>query len=97
MKMVLEDQTKETTGCWDCYRAIDYYGWEADGVVAVTDGTNILEQITRAKTLLSVILWKSEEKYDAVKEWFQQAADMGLVDIVAFSLTSEVSHSVECS
>ena len=39
---------------WDCYSAFEFYGWEAERVVAVTSGSNMMELITRAKTHLSV-------------------------------------------
>ena len=41
---------------WDCYSAFEFYGWEAERVVAVTSGSNMMELITRAKTHIAVIL-----------------------------------------
>ena len=66
---MVEKQGKEAGGPWECYRAWDYYGWEAERVVAVTDGDHIMELITRARTHLSVIL--VEELYVQTKECFQ--------------------------
>ena len=45
----------EAGGPWDCYHARKYYGWEAERVVAVTGGDNIMELITRARTQLYVV------------------------------------------
>ena len=66
---------------WDCYSAFEFYGWEAERVVAVTSGSNMMELITRAKTHLSVILVQGSG-YAKLKESFQQAAALGLVEMV---------------
>merc|ERR1711971_513517 len=92
MKMVKE-QGKEAGGAWDCYEAFDFYGSEADKVVAVTVGGGLMELITRARTHLSVILVEEPaedkkyfEHYSAEsKKYFQQAADLGLVEMVQLS------------
>ena len=56
--------------------------------MAVTNGLNIMELITRAKTHLSVILWDNGYgNYATIKEYFEQAADQGLVEMV--QLTEE--------
>merc|ERR1719510_722811 len=39
---------KEKGGNWDCSEAENFTGWEADTVVAVTSGWDILEMMTRA-------------------------------------------------
>ena len=60
-----------------------FYGWEADKVVAVTYGH--VELITRARTVLSIILVEGsygDNYYAKHKEHFQKAADLGLVDLV---------------
>ena len=82
---MVKEEGKEAGRSWDCYRAWDYYGWEAERVVAVTNGIHIMEVITRARTHLSVILVE-EDKDDGLaaktRDYFQQAADQGLIKIV---------------
>ena len=54
-------------------------------MVAVTDGIHIMEVITRPRTHLSVILVEEDNNdglYANTKEYFQQAAGLGLVQIV---------------
>ena len=72
----------------DCYKTGDFYGWEAERVVAVTDGSSIMEIITRARMKIYIILvdpgWMTKTKSD-----FQLAADLGLVEIV------QLSHPVD--
>ena len=82
-KMVLK-QGKEEGGRWDYYKANDFYGWEAQKVVAVFAGDLLMEQITRAMTNLAVILvnYDNDDDYSKTKEHFQRAAKEGLVDIV---------------
>ena len=80
---IVKEQGKEAGGPWECYRAWDYYGWEAERVVAVTDGDHIMELITRARTHLSVILVEENNNdYANTKEYFQQAVGLGLVQKV---------------
>ena len=52
--------------------------------MAVTSGTRIMEVITRARTHLSVILVDGDA-FAETKEYFQQAADLGLVQKVQLS------------
>ena len=87
MKMV-KDQGKEAGGPWKCYHARNYYGWEAKRVVSVTNGYNIMEVITRARTHLSVILVEDRNRmyYAKTKEFFKQAAELGLTDMVQFNV-----------
>ena len=80
MKKLVKKQGKEAGGPWECYRARDFFGWEADRVVAVTYGGNIMEMITRAKTLLAVIIVDDDDDYAKTQEYFQQAADQGLIE-----------------
>merc|ERR1712079_318374 len=56
IEKMVKDQGKEAGGPWDCYDAEGFYGWEAERVVAVTRGDDIMEMITRARTHLAVIL-----------------------------------------
>ena len=44
---------------WKCYNAQNFYGWEADKVVAVTTGASTLEMITRARSQLCVVMVNS--------------------------------------
>ena len=80
-----KEQGKEAGGPWNCYFAGSFYGWEADRVVAVTSGGNLMEMITRAKTLLAVIFVGGGYNDKETKEYFQQAAEQGLIDIVSLS------------
>ena len=83
MKMVI-NQGKEAGGPWECFRAHNIFGWEADRVVAVTVGDNIMELITRARTHLYVIMVDRGDRiyYAETKKYFQQAAKLGLIDMV---------------
>ena len=80
---VVEEQGREQGGPWNCYDACDFYGWEDSRVVAVTEGVNIMEEVTRARTSLCIIMVDDGESYytDTMKD-FQQAADQGLVTIM---------------
>ena len=51
---ICESHGKEKGGPWECYHAGDFYGWEAERVVAVTTGCRfiIVELAMRAKTEL---------------------------------------------
>ena len=89
--MVREEGNK-AGGPWDCYEAEDFFGWEAERVIAVTGGDYIMELMTRARTHLCVILVKRPsypDIYSDVKEYFQQAADHKLVSMV------ELPHKLE--
>ena len=51
--------TPVTTQCYKLYRrpdAEDFFGWEADRVIAVTGGDYIMELMTRARTRLCGVL-----------------------------------------
>ena len=45
-----------------CYEANNFFGWEAERVVAVTTGFYILEEASRAKTELILIFAKRERE-----------------------------------
>ena len=87
-----KDQGKKEGGPSDCYVAESFYGWEAERVVAVTNGYDMMEMITRARTHLAVIL-VDDHGYGAVstsfiketREHFFQAESKGLIDIVHLS------------
>ena len=80
-KMV-KDQGKDDGGPWACYYGYNFFGWEAERVVAVTYGGNLMEMITRARTHLAVILVDCDAE---TREHFLQAEDKGLVDVVHLS------------
>ena len=63
-------------------------------MVVVTNGENIMELITRAKTHLSVIIVYGR-LYAETKEYFQKAADLGLVEMVQLSGDEEEEETVD--
>ena len=88
MKEIILSTWKEKGGPWDCSDALNFFGWEADTVVAVTaGGGQILEMITRAKTQLIIILVEPDDDafkdgYKNYQKHFQDAAAKGLDDLV---------------
>ena len=82
IEKMVKEQGKAAGGPWDCYDALDYFGWEDERVVAVTNGFNIMELITRARTHLSVIIVGEGFLFAKTKEYFRQAAGLGLVEQV---------------
>ena len=82
---------QSTKGCgpWDYNSATDFYGWEADRVVAVTSGRSVMELITRARTHLAVILVEGMFA-DKTKKHLQQAGELGLVDIVEVAYAFQI-------
>ena len=76
---LVEEQGKMLGGPWDCFEASRYFGWEADRVVAVTDGTALLEMVTRAKIHLAIILVEGSE-YQNTREWCKEACRQGLIE-----------------
>ena len=77
------EQGKEAGGPWDCYHANNFSGWEADRVVVVTSWWhNIMEIISRAKTMLALIIVSDDTVADPIK-YFMQVAKVGLVEIVS--------------
>ena len=79
LRKLVKDQGKEAGGPWECYYAGNFYGWEAEKVLAVTSGGHVLEMITRARTHLAVILVNCLAE---IREHFVQAESKGLIDIV---------------
>ena len=63
IEIMVKNQGKEEGGPWDCYHAYNFYGWEAERVVAVTTGHPIMKKITRARTHLAVILVDTRNDY----------------------------------
>ena len=43
IEIMVKNQGKEEGGPWDCYSADNFYGWEAERVVAVTSGLNTMQ------------------------------------------------------
>ena len=93
IKKMVKEQGKEEEGPWDWYNSNNFYGWEAESVVAVTHGLDIMELITRVRTRLAVILVKAGP---GIKIYFQKAAEMGLVEMVQLNLEAvEVSEQAD--
>ena len=91
IEKLVKEQGREAGGPWECHNASSFYGWEAERVVVVSNGVNMMELITRARTHLSVILVGTTRKYmrsyyAETKKYFRQAAELGLVEIVQLSL-----------
>ena len=89
---MMKEQGKKSGGPWDCYQVGDFFGWEAERVVAVTNGANVMELITMARNHLSVILVEGGIHCAKTKKRFQQAADLGLIKVVQLkaSLTENI-------
>ena len=79
-KMVKKQEQKEG-GPWKGNSAGNFYGWEANKIVAVTSGESVMELITRAQTCLCVILVEGVIFYEEIKNYFHQAADAGLIEM----------------
>ena len=79
MKEICESHGKEKGGPWECYNAGNFFGWEAERVVAVTTGLDILEQATRAK--IELILKIAKPHYPRVWKNLEAAAEGGLIDV----------------
>jgi len=94
VKKMVKKQGKNAGGPWDCSDAADFAGWEAERVVAVTSGYFIIELITRAKTRLSVIIADGPQYPDSMK-YFQQAAELGLVEEVQLSEEAETEDETD--
>ena len=86
MEEICKSHGKEKGGPWECYKAHNFFGWEAERVVAVTTGVGILEEATRAKTELILIIAEPEEEeykkyYQRLQVAIKAAEDEGLVDL----------------
>ena len=80
MGEICKSHGKEKGGPWECYDVLNFYGWEAERVVAVTTGWGaMLEMATRAKTELILII--DTERNLSLKETVKAAAEEGLVDL----------------
>jgi len=93
LRVTLKKQSKRFGGLWEVK---NFYGWEADKVVAVVSwyrpDHSIAELISRARTHLAVILVGGGEH-----QYFQQAKDKGLVDFVPLSsIGTDTALSMFC-
>ena len=79
IKMMVKKQEQKEGGPWKGNSAGNFYGWEASKIVAVTSGESIMELITRAQIRLCVILVEGIF-YEEIKDYFHQAADVGLIE-----------------
>ena len=78
----IEKWMKAAGAHWDCYDAMNFYGWEDQRVVIATGGLRLMELITRAKTKLYILLEDDVYGgYSETKGYFQQAAEEGLVEM----------------
>jgi hypothetical protein len=79
---VVEEHGKEKGGPWHRSFSSTFYGWEAERIVAVSTGGNIMELLTRARTHLAVVLVDNgKPQYMEYKKYFKQAADLGLIQM----------------
>ena len=90
MTEICESHGKEKGGPWECYYSVNFYGWEAERVVVVTHGFNILEMVTRAKTELILIL---VTPITHIKENIKAAANKGLVDVEVNERENQIENS----
>ena len=101
MEEICKSNGKEKGGAWECYNAGEFFGWEANKVVAVTIGSvATLEMATRAKTQLILILAEPEREdlkkyYADYQKHFQAAADKGLVELAASANGNESENESE--
>ena len=77
----------DNAGIESIYSAFQFHGWEADRVLAITQGgddNTVMEVITRACTHLCLI-WsggtRGSRKIDKAKQSFEKAAEEGLIEL----------------
>ena len=77
----------DNAGIESIYSAFQSHGWEADRVLAITQGgddNTVMEVITRACTHLCLI-WsggtRGSRKIDKAKQSFEKAAEEGLIEL----------------
>ena len=94
----IEKWVKAAGAHWDCYSALNFYGWEDQRVVIVSGG-DLMEQITRAKTKLYILLeddgYGDDYYYSKTKGYFQQTAEKGLVETVKLNDADEGNEGLE--
>ena len=49
----------------------NFFGWEDEQVIIVIDGGELMEMITRAKSMLYIVLWVREGFGDYSKTWLK--------------------------
>ena len=74
----IEKWMKTAGADWDCYHGDNFFGWEDNQVVVVAGAAFLMEMITRAKTMLYILLVDHDSK---TKGFFQQAAEQRLVEM----------------
>merc|ERR1711963_1096146 len=95
---ICESHGKVKGGPWECYNALNFFGWEAQKVVAVTTGLDILEEATRAKTELILILAEPEKEehkkfYQKIQAMIKAAEDEGLVDVQVIESENQIENT----
>ena len=89
MQEICESHGKEKGGPWECYYVSNFYGWEAERVVAVALWEfDILEMATRAKRELILIIAKE----GSIKENIKAAAEEGLVDLKVIETEKQIEN-----
>merc|ERR1712130_1080365 len=85
MREICKSNGKDKGGAWECYNARQFFGWESNNVVAVTNGAAYtIEMATRAKTQLILILIEDSRTkgfYSNYQKYLQAAADKGLAEL----------------
>ena len=76
---IVKEQGKMLGGPWDCYEAGKYFGREADPPCGGSDGTALLEMVTRAKTHLAIILVEGSD-YQDTRKLCKEAYRRGLIE-----------------
>ena len=82
----IEKWMKAAGADWDGSNTSSFYGWEDDTVVVVTDGSHMMELLTRARTKIVIILveGQGECEYAEQKGFFLQAVEEGLATLGGF-------------
>jgi len=99
MIKICKSYGKEKGGPWECYDAGDFFGWEAERVVVVTNGgLGILELATRAKKELILILAEPEGEllkrvYQKIQVVIKTTADEGLVDLQVLESRNQIENA----
>ena len=96
---ICESHGKEKGGPWECYHVDNFFGWEAERVVAVTTGLNFLEMATRAKRELILILAEPERRklkksYHEFQMVIKTAEEKGLVDLKVIEIENQIDKEV---
>jgi len=80
----IENWMKAAGANWDSM-SVNFYGWEEENVITAGGRVYLMEQITRAKNKLYILLLDDlvvgDSDYSKTKGYFQQAAEEGLVQM----------------